>query len=250
MSIGGAPAVVARLIGLALLAALGVYAVQHEGSATVVFFGLLLIICVSFAVLAGLFNLWFSGHRPAPVTAVAPSGRPAVFFRRSSFAVVMGLLGSVALGAWCVAAAVALYRNGLAVLALPFAVAALLLAWAVLVAVRGMIKPGGLWLTEAGVEYRNEAMSWAVGWPDVLAVVPDEPVLLHLRPGGPPVVHRTVGWIWNRESPVAEGFLSINSTHLAGGAAVVSAMIEHYRTAPPLRKRLGTAESLPPPGMA
>jgi len=204
---------------------------------------LLLVIAVGGLVMIS-FGPWFENHRPDPVLATAPSGAPATFFPRSWFRIVLSVVLSVALAGWLVAAAGTLYGSGHAGWALLVVVLALVLLWPVAVVATGKVQPGGLWLTPTGLEHRDAAVSWAVPWPDVRAVVAAEPVQLELRPDAEPTRSRTVRWIWDQAGRIPAGRLGFASSDLAGGGPQIVAMIAYYLAEPPLREQLGTAESL------
>jgi hypothetical protein len=188
--------------------------------------------------------VWFDRHRPGPELATAPSGAPALYFRRSPFIVTLSVLFCVAFAGWLGAAAVLLYRGGHVGWGSSLVALALLVLWPVGVAALGRIGPGGLWLTPSGVQHRNEALSWAVPWSDVIDVVAGEPVLLRLRVGARPATRRTVRWVWNRVPRTPEGSVGIPTAYLAGGAELVVAVLADQLTHPRQRELLGTAESL------
>lgn len=129
---------------------------------------------------------------------------------------------------------------------------------------RGKVAPGGLWLTAAGLEHRQEAVSWAVPWADLTGaqphvtrnvlpylpgqgLVPIQPVLLDLQAGRYPTKQRTVRWVWSREIRLAGAdVVVVDAYDLAGGAVQLAETVRHYLAHPGLRAQLGTARSLPP----
>ena len=104
---------------------------------------------------------------------------------------------------WSGALAIVLYGHGHGVWASLVVPLALVFLWPVAVLPAGRIKPGGLWLTPDGLEYRKEAVSWTLAWSDLdrldrtgsavqkgvlphasgLGVAAVEPLVLALRPG-------------------------------------------------------------------
>jgi hypothetical protein len=229
--------------GYVLMGLLGVAGLVYGDDTFSAFWAtLLLLIAVAGAAKWG-FRHRFDRQRPDPVLGTAPSGAPATFFRRSPFTVVLSVLVTGALALWCAAAAVALFRAGHDGWALLLAGLAALLLWPVVVAAMGRVAAGGLWLTEAGVEHRNGAVRWAVPWSDLQAVVAAEPIRLQLRPGAAPRIERTVPWIWSYELRKPADQLGIVASDLAGGPALIVAMLAHYLGEPRIRERLGTAES-------
>lgn len=224
------------------------------------YWGLLVVLLM---VLVGVFGLVLlvgaarvRRRLPGPTVAAAPSGRPATGFPRSPF-----LLGArVAFGGTALAvlllAAALLFREGQR----PAGWVALLLAlgagWLAATVVLGRVRPGGLWLTHDGLEYRKDTLRWSVPWAEVAAVraepdaltagdvrevlVPSDPVLLWLRPGASPTVSGP-GWARRAAPP---GSLRIDGYHLAGAPVLVE-MIEECLAQPRLRERLGTEHSLP-----
>lgn len=139
------------------------------------------------------------------------------------------------------------------------------LLWPVAVVLIGKIKPGGLWLTPVGLEYRKEAVSWTLPWPDVDRIDPAEPgvqtgalpyasgtkvaavqpLVLALRLEVLAEVRRTVWWIWSRECRVPPGRVCIDCFDLAGGRQLITETIERHLSYPRLREQLGTEWSLP-----
>ena len=122
-----------------------------------------------------LFVPLFDRCRPGPVLSTAPTGAPAMFFRRSPFMTVVSVVFCLAFAVWAGALAVVLYGHGHGVWASVPAPLAGVLLWPVAVLLTGRIKPGGLWLTPVGLEYRKEAVSWTLPWPDVDRIDPAEP---------------------------------------------------------------------------
>lgn len=197
-------------------------------------------------------------HRTGPVLGAAPSGLPATGFPRSPFSVVIhvtalvagfGLLVLLACGMW------RLGQYGGAWLAAGLAAGA---GWMVVRVMIGRVRPGGLWLTRRGVEYRKDALRWSVPWSAVAGVAaapqavsfwddprellyPSDPVMVRLRPDTAATV---MGPRWaQRQSPPDS--LRIDSYHLAGGTSLITEMIEECLTHPRVREHLGTVHSLP-----
>jgi len=127
-------------------------------------FGVLLALIGVAGLVLVLFIPVFDRCRPGPVPATAPSGNPAMFFRRSPFMVVSSVVFCLAFAVW--AGTLAVVLHGHVVWASVPAVLAGVLLWPVAVVLTGKIKPGGLWLTPVGLEYRNEAVSWTLAHGD------------------------------------------------------------------------------------
>lgn len=204
--------------------------------------------------------------RPAAGRAVAPSGAPALYFRRSPFLLVVSLVFCLGLGAWLAAAAVVLVGYGQVGWAVPPGVCAPVLLWPVVVATTGRVVPGGLWLTPSGLEYRKEAVSWTVAWSalrgvehpadaltdvDVLpranrrGVAAVAPVVLSLREGCGPEVRWVTRWAWHRECRAPRGMLCVDCVDLAGGPTVIAETIGRCLAYPGFRTHLGTEWSMP-----
>jgi hypothetical protein len=212
-----------------------------------------------------LFVPLFHRYRPGPVLSTAPSGAPAMLFRRSPFMTVVSVVFCLVFALWAGALGVVLYGYGHGVWASLLVALALVLLWPVAVIPTGKIKPGGLWLTPVGLEYRKDAVSWTSAWSDLdgldrtasavqkgvlpyasgLGVAAVEPLVLALRLGARLEVRRSVWWVWSRECRVAPGTVCIDCFDLAGGSALVAETIERYRTYPRTRDQLGTEWSLP-----
>ena len=132
---------------------------------------------------------------------------------------VVSVVFLVFLVGWSGALAIVLYGHGHGVWASLVVALALVFLWPVAVLPAGRIKPGGLWLTPDGLEYRKEAVSWTLAWSDLegidrtgsavqkgvlphasgLGVAAVEPLVLALRPGARLEVLRSVWWVWSRE---------------------------------------------------
>ena len=175
----------------------------------------------------------------------------------------------LALAVWAGTLAVVLHEHGYVVGASVPAVLAGVLLWPVAVVLTGKIKPGGLWLTPVGLEYRKEAVSWTLAWSDVdridraesgvpagalpyasgTGVAAVQPVVLALRPGVLPVVRAevrcTAWWIWSRECRVPPGRMCIDCVDLAGGPRLITGAIERHLSDPRFREQLGTEWTLP-----
>ncbi len=236
---------IGRGITYVMMGALGVALLLSGEGWTAALFGALLVLIGVGGLVMVSFPLWFERHRPGPGVAIAPSGASATFFRRSRFTMGLSMLTTPALAVWFGVSAFALYRGGHDIWAALLAGLALFLLWPVVVAAAGKVESGGLWLTVAGVEHRNGAVSWAVPWSDVDAVVAAEPILLQLREGARPAIERTVPWIWSYEVKRPEDHLGFRGVDLAGGHPLVVAMLAHYLGNPQIRDRLGTPESVP-----
>lgn len=203
-------------------------------------------------------------HRPEPALGTAPSGAPATFFRRSPLMMVMSTLFTSAFAAWLGGLAVVLHGYGHGVWALLLAACALVLLWPIAVLLTGKVKPGGLWLTPVGLEYRKEAVSWTLPWSELVgvdrtgfeatkAVLPYasgrgvaavQPLVLDLATGARPEVRHTTWWVWSRECRVPPGLMCIDYVDLAGGRPLLAQTIERYLVRPGSREQLGTEWSL------
>ena len=75
---------------------------------------------------------------------------------------------------WAGTLAVVLYGHGHGVWASVLVALAVVFLWAVAVVPSGRCKPGGLWLTPDGLEYRKEAVSWTLAWSDLDGIDPAE----------------------------------------------------------------------------
>ena len=223
------------------------------------FFGSMLAIVSTAGLALVLFIPLFALLRPGPVPGTAPSGAPALFFRRSRFMVVASVLMMLALVGWLGAAAFVLAGHGERGWAALAATCALVLLWPLAAVVTRRIEPGGLWLTRAGVEYRKEAVGWTLAWTDLRGVECDgesrprasalpqpvrfgvaavEPLMLVLDVDARPQMRRTTGRAWNRECPAPPGMLCVDCFDLAGGRGQIAEAIERYRTRPALREHL------------
>ena len=186
------------------------------------FFGVLLALIGVAGLVLVLFIPVFDRCRPGPVPATAPSDNLAMFFRRGPFMVVTSVVFCLAFAVWAGTLAVVLHRHGYVVWASMLAsLFALVLLWPVAAVQTGRIKPGGLWLTPVGLEYRKEAVELDSG---LVGRGPDRPgrvggagerAALRVRDGGSGraargarasprharggAAHRAVGWIWSRE---------------------------------------------------
>jgi hypothetical protein len=230
-----------------------------------VFFGsLLLPIGVGGLVLL-LFISLFDRVRPGPVVDTAPSGAAAMFFRRSSFMVVLNVLIPLGLAVWLGALGYVLHTNGHDVWAAVVALCALYLLWPVAVACLGRVRPGGLWLTPLGLEYRRDAAGWTLAWSELDGVeprpeewtvigvlprtggrpVPVEPVVLRLGLGVRVAVQRTVRFMWNYECRMPDDLVCVDCFDLAGGSVLIARTIERCLTDPRFREQLGSEWSLP-----
>ena len=98
--------------------------------------------------------------------------------------VVLSVLGTAFLAAWSGLLAVVLYGHGHPVWASLSVLFALVLLWPLAVAAAGKVKVGGLWLTPAGLEYRKEAVSWAMPWSDLRRVDRTDVVPISCHPPG------------------------------------------------------------------
>jgi len=268
------PATALRLVfatGYVLLGALGaglmMYPSQRSEADRYVslFLGVLLALIGVGGLVLVLFIPLFDRCRPGPVLATAPSNNPAMFFRRSPFMVVTSVVFCLASAVWAGTLAVVLHGHGNVVWASVPALLAGVLLWPVAVVLIGKIKPGGLWLTPVGLEYRKEAVSWTLPWPDVDRIDPAEPgvqtgalpyasgtkvaavqpLVLALRLEVLAEVRRTVWWIWSRECRVPPGWVCIDCFDLAGGRQLITETIERHLSYPRLREQLGTEWSLP-----
>jgi hypothetical protein len=204
-------------------------------------------------------------RRPEPALGTAPSGAPATFFRRSPLMMMMSTLFTSAFAAWLGGLAVVLHGYGHDVWALLLAACALVLLWPIAVLLTGKVKPGGLWLTPDGLEYRKEAVSWALPWSELVgvdrtgfeakkAVLPYasgrgvaavQPLVLELEHSARPEVRQTTWWVWSRECRVPPGLMCIDCVDLAGGRPLIAQTIERYLAHPGTREQLGTEYSLP-----
>jgi hypothetical protein len=205
-------------------------------------------------------------YRAAAVVATAPSGAPALFFRRSPFMLVFSVVMTFALAVWSGSAALMLGAYGHELWAALLGAFALVLLWPVAVVPTGKVRSGGLWLTPAGVEYRKEAVGWTLPWSELhavddrgdagtpvgalpqaagLGVAAVAPVLLVLTPGARPRVRRTARWVWNRECRVREGMLCVDCFDLAAGRPVIVDMLGRCLAYPRFRAQLGTEWALP-----
>jgi hypothetical protein len=210
-----------------------------------------------------LFILVFPRFRPGAALGTAPSGLPAVVFRRLPVMMLVSTSFCAFLVGWSGWLASVLHENGHEVWASLSVAFALLMLWPLAVLVSGRIEPGGLWLTPIGLEYRNEAVSWTVPWSDLrrvdrtdvvpVGVLPDtvgrgraaiEPLGLELESTARLEVRRTTRWIWNREHPVSEWEVCIDCFDLAGGRQVIADLIERHLRWPRSREHLGTRWSL------
>ena len=257
--------------GYVLLCALGagllMYPAQRSEADRYVslFFGVLLALIGVGGLVLVLFIPLFDRCRPGPVLATAPSGNPAMFFRRSPFMVVTSVVFCLAFAVWAGTLAVVLHGHGYVVWASVHAVLAGVLLWPVAVVLTGKIKSGGLSLPPVGLEYRKEAVSWTLAWSDVdridraesgvqagalpyasgTGVATVQPVVLALRPEARAEVRRTVWWIWSRECRVPPGRVCIDCVDLAGGPRLITGAIERHLSAPSFREQLGTEWTLP-----
>ena len=274
MSVMRLPVTALRLVfatGYVLLCAFGagllMYPAQRSEADRYVslFFGVLLALIGVAGLVLVLFIPVFDRCRPGPVPATAPSDNLAMFFRRGPFMVVTSVVFCLAFAVWAGTLAVVLHRHGYVVWASMLAVLALVLLWPVAAVQTGRIKPGGLWLTPVGLEYRKEAVSWTLAWSDVdridreesavqvsalpyasgTGVAAVQPVVLALRPGMRAEVRRTVRWIWSRECRVPPGRVYIDCFDLAGGPQLIMETIECHLSHLRLRDQLGTEWSLP-----
>ena len=204
-------------------------------------------------------------RRPEAALGTAPSGAPATFFRRSPLMTVMSTLFTSAFAAWLGGLAVVLHGYGHEVWALLLAAGALVLLWPIAVLLTGKVKPGGLWLTPVGLEYRKEAVSWTLPWPKLVGVdrtaFEAKKACCRMRPAGAsrpcnpwcsssstarvPRCAQTTWWVWSRECRVPPGLMCIDCVDLAGGRPLIAQTIERYLTHPGSREQLGTEYSLP-----
>ena len=211
-----------------------------------------------------LFIPAFARFRPGPVVGTAPLGASATFFGRSPFMVATGVLMLLALVCWLAALAVVLHGYGHDVWASLVALCAAGLLWPLVPVATGKVKPGGLWITRSGLEYRREAVSWNLSWSaldgleyppgtwTVIGVLPStggrpvpvDPVVLRLEPGARLDVQRTAR-VWNRECRMPDGLVCVDCFDLAGGPVLIAETIEHYLAYPGRREQLGTEWSLP-----
>ena len=250
--------------GYGALGALGVFGVLAGGGAPAVLIGGLLALIGTGGLGVVAFALWRGRYRLEPGVGIAPSGAPATFFRRSRFMIVWRLLFGYALAALALVGTGMLYRWGYFGWALLVGLIGLLVLYPVVVMVTGPIRPGGLWLTPSGVEYREPAVSWAVSWSELVAVRPgtaptcsadrpaksawlycytqaDNAVVLVLNTGVRPVVSRRMRW--GGEIP-GDGALYIDSYQLAGDAPMITKMIGRCLAHPTLREELDDTRAL------
>jgi hypothetical protein len=111
---------------------------------------------------------------------------------------------------------------------------------------RGGGLAGGLWLTPTLLRHEDRGVAVEVPWGDVTGVVPQQPMPVLVRADRRPTVVRTGprGHAWR---PVtADGTLSVDTRHLAGGSTLASYVVAKAVTDPASRRVLGTPESLPP----
>jgi hypothetical protein len=212
-----------------------------------------------------LFIPLFDRFRPGPVVGTAPSGAPATCFGRSLFMVTVGVLMRLGLVCWLAALALVLYGAGHDIWGSLVALCAAGLLWPLVPVATGKVKPGGLWLTRSGLEYRREAVSWNLSWSEldgleylqgkwtVIGVLPStggrsvpvDPVVLRLEPGARLDVQSRVGRMWNRECRMPDGLVCVDCFDLAGGPVLIAETIERYLAYPGQREQLGTEWSLP-----
>jgi hypothetical protein len=251
-------------LGLMAVAGLSRLA-EPQGSYVAMFFAPLLAVISVGGLALLLFMSSFARFRPAPVLGTAPSGTPAVFFRRSPFMTVVSVLFAVFLFGWLGALTIVLYGDGYAVWAALTAACTLALLYPLATVVSGRVRIGGLWLTPAGLEYCRESVGWTVAWSQLrgvdrsgawvqqgvlphaagLGVAAVEPLVLDLQHDAPVLVRRSVRGVWYRECRVPAGKVCVDCFDLAGGRDVITEMIERYLAYPRSREQLGTEWSLP-----
>jgi hypothetical protein len=254
------------LMGVVGVAVLLVPSARSEADRDVsVFLGSLLALVGAGGLVQLVFVRWFDRHRPGPVVDTAPSGLPAIGFRRSAFLTTTSVTTVVALAGWLGALAFVLHGVGHDVWAAVTAVCAVGLLAVLVPVVTGRVETGGLWLTQSGLEYRRDAVGWALPWSALQNVeptperwtvvgvmpftggrpVPVQPLVLRLVPGARLEVRRTTRRSWSRECRMPQGAVCVDCFDLAGGPSLIAETVEHYRLFPELRAHLGTAASVP-----
>lgn len=172
-------------------------------------------------------------------------GRPTLHLPRAPGPTLVSSWVLAALGAVAMLGAVfAGLEEGWVLAAVLLAVAVFLL-WSSAIH-RGGSLAGGLWFGPAGLRHEDRGVAVDVPWEAVTGVVPQQPMPVLVRPDRVPTITRTGprGRAWR---PVAaDGTLSVDTRHLAGGAVLASYVIGKAVTDPASRAVLGTPASLPP----
>jgi len=252
------------LLGLIAAALLG-SASAEPGRYILTFSGALLGLVGVVGIVVILFIPLFDRFRPEPVIGTAPSGASATCFRRSPFMVATGVAMVLGFGCWLAALAVVLHGTGHDVWASLVALGAAGSLWLLVPVATGKVKPGGLWITPSGLEYRREAVSWNLRWSEldgleyppekwtVIGILPStggrpvpvDPVVLRLDLGARLDVQRRLGRLWNRECVMPHGLVCVDCFDVAGGPLLIAETIERYLAYPGQREQLGTEWSLP-----
>jgi hypothetical protein len=204
---------------------------------------------------------WVDRHPRSPVLGAAPSGAPALCFLRSPVRHLVSALVLLWFALWSAALAVIVLGRGQPGWAALWGLGAVGLLWMLATLVTGRRRPGGVWLTRAGVEYRKDAVGWAVPWTQVETVLSDRaewkkppltPVLVRVqgivlvvRGGATVPVQRSMRWSRDEQHGLPERYLAVSCFGLAGGQQVVVETIERYLAHPAARDQLGTEWSLP-----
>ncbi|MGJ9412896.1 hypothetical protein ACHAAC_09325 [Aeromicrobium sp. CF4.19] len=196
-----------------------------------------------FAVAEGAARWWWHPRSDSgPVLTDAPSGTPALAWRRSRASMVRPV-GLVVLLLACavgevVAAAAGGHRWGYVAPALLVAI----VVWLAVPFLRGRVTAGGLYLTPTGIEHVWGAAVASVSWADA-ALLPDHgPFGLRRTPG---TRHDRRGWhIQDPVDHVRRPDVTIPLAYLTSPARMVRPLVEEYLHHRALRPELGTPASL------
>jgi len=130
-------------LGYGLLVALGGYGLWAASGPVVTPAAALGAMIGAVGLVVVSFIACYDRHRPPAALAVAPSGTPALFFRRSPFMVVCSVVFTLGFAGWTGAVAVLLHQHGHDLAAVPVGVLALVLLCPVAAAAGGRSRPAG-----------------------------------------------------------------------------------------------------------
>lgn len=253
-------------LGYGLMAAFGLGALLERGSAV----GPDAIVDLSALAALGLgaggwglllVEPWVDRRPREPVLGTAPSGAPAVCFPRSPAHHVARVVFFLYSTLWFAAVTVVVTGRGQPGWGAVWGVCALAVLWRLANLVTGRIRPGGLWLTPDGIEYRKDAFGWAMPWTELQEIVvdrseygtpPPAPVLVRfeqigliLRRGAVVPVRRYLRWSRDEQHRFPDRYRGVTCFGLAGGRPLIADTLEHYLLFTELRDHLGTTASVP-----
>lgn len=185
-------------------------------------------------------------HRPGARIGVGPDGLTATVVPRARWHVPHLVTALLIVVAWPAASAVVAMADHQAVLAVFLLAVAGYPASYLWPLLRGRVKAGGVYLTPEGITHVRHGGWWRVGWEDVVAALPGEPMAVVLRDGSRPEHGRRTrhpGWKGMSRSP-APNILGVETRYLALDPTNLAELITMCNAHLSWRNQLGTAESV------